>query len=129
MNETPQKTSTPRSVPLAFPRWVNVPTEPCAWIPLGLSQEDFDLLVATINMWQERITATLVGRDSALCGDRLPQHSKQLVLGALDSLGVALTNHGHEWSAGERAIYEEACNLMGAKSEGDSSVQGGNETI
>ena len=32
----------------------------------------------------------------------------QLMLGALDSLGVALTEHGHMWTVGEREIYEQA---------------------
>jgi hypothetical protein len=33
---------------------------------------------------------------------------KDLILGALDSLGVALADHAHEWSEGERTIYEAA---------------------
>lgn len=36
----------------------------------------------------------------------------QLVLGALDSLGVALADHDHQWTVGERAIYEEAVSLL-----------------
>jgi len=36
----------------------------------------------------------------------------QLVIGALDSLGVALTSHNHEWTVGERAIYEEAIKAL-----------------
>jgi hypothetical protein len=32
----------------------------------------------------------------------------QLVIGALDTLGTALSDHGHVWTDGERAIYEEA---------------------
>ena len=31
-----------------------------------------------------------------------------LITGALDSLGVALADHGHEWTEGERCIYEAA---------------------
>jgi hypothetical protein len=58
------------------------------------------------------------------CGLPLSQHEKgygeckqeralsdeeiTLVTGALDSLGVALADHGHQWTDGERAIYEEA---------------------
>src|SRR5437588_3783414 len=33
---------------------------------------------------------------------------QQMVLGALDSLGTALADHDHEWTEGERCIYEAA---------------------
>lgn len=55
------------------PRWLCIPTTPVTWMPLGVSPEDFDLILATIDMWKNKITATPVGRDSALCGDGLPQ--------------------------------------------------------
>lgn len=42
---------------------------------------------------------------------------KQLILGALDSLAVALADHHHVWTDGERAIYEEASQLLGAEPE------------
>lgn len=42
----------------------------------------------------------------------LTKEEVQLVLGALDSLGVALVEHDHQWSDGERAIYEEALNIL-----------------
>ena len=35
-----------------------------------------------------------------------------MILGALDSLGVALANHNHEWTEGERAIYEAAVEFV-----------------
>lgn len=35
-----------------------------------------------------------------------------LVVGALDSLGVILAEKGHEWTEGERAIYEEAIKIL-----------------
>lgn len=38
--------------------------------------------------------------------------SRQLVIGALDSLGLALTDRGHHWTAGERAIYEQATAIL-----------------
>ncbi len=38
---------------------------------------------------------------------------KSLVTGALDTLASALTKHGHTWTDGERAIYEEALIAMG----------------
>lgn len=37
---------------------------------------------------------------------------RNLILGALDSLATALTEHGHEWTDGERTIYEEAVRLL-----------------
>jgi hypothetical protein len=40
-----------------------------------------------------------------------------LVIGALNSLGVALADHGHQWSVGESAIYEQAIAIL----ERDSS--------
>lgn len=49
----------------------------------------------------------------------------QLVLGALDSLGVALADHEHQWSDGERAIYEEARRVMGANDPEPPSVDSG----
>ena len=33
---------------------------------------------------------------------------RNLVIGALDSLAVALTDHSHQWTEGEREIYEQA---------------------
>lgn len=37
---------------------------------------------------------------------------RKLVLGALDSLAVALADHGHTWSDGERAIYEQSVAIV-----------------
>lgn len=34
--------------------------------------------------------------------------NNHIILGALDTLGIALSGHGHTWSAGEREIYEQA---------------------
>lgn len=57
----------------------------------------------------------------------LNNEEAQLVLGALDSLGVALADHEHQWSDGERAIYEEAQKVLGAKDPERPSVSDGNE--
>jgi hypothetical protein len=46
-----------------------------------------------------------------------------LVVGALDSLGVALASHGHEWTEGERVIYEESINDVIAM-RGDTDTKG-----
>lgn len=43
----------------------------------------------------------------------LSEEDRQLVLGALDSLGLALTEHGHTWTEGEREIYEQAVAILG----------------
>lgn len=36
----------------------------------------------------------------------------RLIIGALDSLGVALAHHHHQWSVGEREIYEQSVALL-----------------
>jgi hypothetical protein len=40
------------------------------------------------------------------------EEDKDLIVGALDSLGVALADHGHQWTDGERAIYEESIKTL-----------------
>lgn len=45
---------------------------------------------------------------------------RDLIVGALDSLGVALAGHHHQWSAGERAIYEQAMAIL----RGDTGPDG-----
>ena len=43
----------------------------------------------------------------------------QMLLGAIDSLGVALVDHDHEWTVGEKEIYEQAAAMLnGAISSG-----------
>lgn len=42
----------------------------------------------------------------------LNDQDRQLIQGALDTLGVALAAHDHVWTDGERAIYEEATALL-----------------
>lgn len=36
------------------------------------------------------------------------RHNDQIILGALDTLAMALTEHGHTWTEGEKEIYEQA---------------------
>jgi len=48
----------------------------------------------------------------ALDAERSNTDDLQLVLGALDSLGVALADHSHQWTEGERAIYEKAVEIV-----------------
>src|SRR5437588_12089858 len=58
----------------------------------------------------------------------ISESDRQIMLGALDSLGVALADHDHEWTVGERTIYEEAIKLLTASSPSrmaaDSSAPG-----
>lgn len=35
-----------------------------------------------------------------------------LIIGALDSLAVALADHGHKWTEGEREIYERSLSIL-----------------
>lgn len=47
---------------------------------------------------------------------KISEGDRQIVVGALDSLGVALADHDHEWTVGERTIYEEAIKFLTASS-------------
>lgn len=40
-------------------RWLCIPTTPETWIPLGMSPGDFDLMLATIDLWKSKILAPL----------------------------------------------------------------------
>lgn len=42
----------------------------------------------------------------------LSEPERQVVLGALDTMGVELARRGHTWTDGERAIYEQAIALL-----------------
>lgn len=37
---------------------------------------------------------------------------REVILGALNTLGTALADHGHQWTEGEREIYEHALRLL-----------------
>jgi len=43
----------------------------------------------------------------------LSSEDRTLLIGALDSLGVALADHGHTWTVGEKEIYERAMLILG----------------
>jgi hypothetical protein len=45
-----------------------------------------------------------------------------IVIGALDSLGVALADHDHQWSEGEKAIYEESITIMKKLRKGGDAI-------
>jgi hypothetical protein len=48
---------------------------------------------------------------------KIPESDRQLVLGALDSLTVTLADYDHEWTVGERTIYDEALKILTASAE------------
>ena len=39
---------------------------------------------------------------------------KNIIIKALDKLGVALAEHGHEWAVEERELYERSIALLTA---------------
>jgi hypothetical protein len=48
---------------------------------------------------------------------KIPESDRQLGLGALDSLAVTLADYDHEWTVGERPIYDEALKVRTASAE------------
>lgn len=42
----------------------------------------------------------------------MTQEDAQLILGALDSLSIALTEYDHQWSDGEKEIYEQSVEIL-----------------
>lgn len=43
---------------------------------------------------------------------QIPADDVSLVIGALNSLGTALADHRHQWTDGERCIYELATEIL-----------------
>jgi hypothetical protein len=43
---------------------------------------------------------------------KISESGRQLVLGALNSLTVTLAHYDHEWTVGERTIYDEALKIL-----------------
>lgn len=54
MNTQTTISTDPEPIPA---RWLCIPTTPETWIPLSVSPEDFDLILATIHLWKPRIVA------------------------------------------------------------------------
>jgi hypothetical protein len=48
---------------------------------------------------------------------KISESDRQLVLGALDSLMVTLADYDHEWTVGERTIYDETLKILTASAE------------
>lgn len=42
----------------------------------------------------------------------MSEEDKNIILGALDSLAVKLSDYSHVWTEGERCIYEEAIRII-----------------
>lgn len=42
----------------------------------------------------------------------IEEQDVEMIIGALDSLGVALAGHDHKWTDGEREIYERSISLL-----------------
>lgn len=40
-------------------KYLTIPTDPETHIPLGMSQSDYDLMKATVDLWEKRICPTL----------------------------------------------------------------------
>lgn len=38
-------------------RFLEVPTDPPSYIPVRLTEEDYQLLLQTLNLWHDRITS------------------------------------------------------------------------
>jgi hypothetical protein len=79
-------------------------------LPDGRTKEH-DVLLA--------ITAAFAGDGQAFT--ILTEEQRQAVLGALDSLGTVLANYGHTWTAGERAVYEQAIEVLKVKVKDEDS--------
>lgn len=46
------------------PQYLTIPTTPETWIPLQMSEDDFGLMMATIDLWKSRIVAASEGGTS-----------------------------------------------------------------
>jgi len=42
----------------------------------------------------------------------LDDDQRRLILGALDTLGTQLSEHGHQWTEGEREIYDQSVAIL-----------------
>lgn len=49
---------------------------------------------------------------------KLSEEDALLILGCIDTLGIALSVYNHTFSEGERAIYEESCRILGGMPRG-----------
>lgn len=70
------------------------------------------------DQWIARVEAhNKTGAELSSLREQLP-----LILGALDSCAVALADHGHEWTDGERTIYEQAVEILARESSLNAEV-------
>lgn len=47
----------------------------------------------------------------------ISDEDRDIIVGALDTIGLALVDHDHTWTEGERTIYEQACRILGIPCE------------
>lgn len=57
-------------------RYVTIPTDPLTFVPVGISQSDFDLIAETLKLWQSKmvlpeltLTYTLAGSPGEVISD------------------------------------------------------------
>lgn len=58
---------------------------------------------------------------------KLDELSLQLVVGAIETMGVLLADYGHSWSEGERALYEEALRVLGVEDDPEDWMEDGED--
>lgn len=51
---------------------------------------------------------------------KLSREDIHIIIGALNSLGIALVEYNHIWTNGQRSIYEEAIKILDPCSSTDS---------
>lgn len=49
---------------------------------------------------------------------KLTEPDRQIIVGAIDTLGKALADHSHTWTAGEHTIYNSALEILGVIPKG-----------
>jgi len=75
----------------------------------GLTSEEIEDGIAGGYTFQHFIT---ISGEQGVDGEAYDP-DKELLIGALDTLGTTLSAHGHEWTEGEREIYEQAMRSLG----------------
>lgn len=54
----------------------------------------------------------------------LSDPERQILIGCIDSMGLALHHHGHKWTPGEAAIWDEATKILGMmRYDGEAAIR------
>ena len=84
-----------------------------------LQFQDGDGLVPMVQISSDFYKLPAVERASILSRLRdwcnIQLMDRLVLLGALDSMATALTEHKHVWTEAEKAAYEQAVNMLGEK--------------